>query len=88
MKLAVSHTPQPGITRELSLSRCEKYGVWRVLIGSHDKSLHLLIKAGSQSDASTSIVLHSVALLRITSIENVLFELARYASVSLRQPTT
>ena len=48
----------------------------------------LYLKAGSQSDAITSVALRSVALLRITSIENVLFELARYASISLRQQTT
>ena len=40
-----------------------------------------VVPAGSQSDASTSVALLSVALLR-------LFELARYASVSLRQRTT
>ena len=32
-----------------------------------------LIKPGSQSDASTFVALRSVALLRTTSIENVLF---------------
>ena len=38
--------------------------------------MHVSIKVGSQSDASTSVALRSVVLLRITSIENVLFELA------------
>ena len=43
------------------------------------------VKAGTQSDASTCVALRSVALLRITPIKNVLFELAR---VSLRQRKT
>ena len=36
--------------------------------------LHVVrLKSGSQSEASTSVALRSVALLRTTSIENVLF---------------